>query len=70
MKFIFLEKGLAKKVHIPRNPDRYYYQEPVSHPPKTPSGNCGLDQLCPTQMAYWAKTHVAILTKAAHLMIY
>ena len=26
--------------------------------------------LCPTQMAYWAKNHVAILTRAAHLMTY
>jgi len=25
-----------------------------------------IDQLCPTQMAYWAKHHVAILTMAAH----
>jgi len=29
-----------------------------------------LEQLCPAQMAYWAKNHVAILTKAAHLMTY
>jgi len=29
-----------------------------------------LNQLCPTQMAYWAKNHVAILTRAAHLMTY
>jgi len=29
-----------------------------------------LDQLCPTQMAYWAKNHVAILTRTAHLMTY
>jgi len=25
-----------------------------------------LDQLCPTQMAYWAKNHVTILDRAAH----
>jgi len=25
-----------------------------------------LKQLCPTYMAYWAKNHVAILTRAAH----
>ena len=27
-----------------------------------------LNQLCPTQMAYWAKNYVTILTRAAHLM--
>ena len=25
-----------------------------------------LNQLCPTQMAYWAKTYVTLLTRAAH----
>ena len=25
-----------------------------------------LDQLCPSQMAYWAKTYATILTRAAH----
>jgi len=29
-----------------------------------------LDQVCPTQMAYWAKTYVAILNRAAHSMTY
>jgi len=29
-----------------------------------------LKQLYPTQMAYWAKNHVAILTRATHLMTY
>jgi len=29
-----------------------------------------LDQLCPTQMAYWAKIHVTISTRAAHFMTY
>jgi len=29
-----------------------------------------LEQLCPIQMAYWAKRHVAILTRGAHLMTY
>jgi len=29
-----------------------------------------LVQLCPTQMAYWAKNHVAILTRVAHLITY
>jgi len=29
-----------------------------------------VDQLCPTQVAYWAKNHVASLTRAAHLMTY
>jgi len=28
----------------------------------------GLDQLCPTQMAYWAKNYVIVLTRAAHWM--
>jgi len=28
----------------------------------------GLDQLCPTQMVYWAKNYVTILTRAAHWM--
>jgi len=26
----------------------------------------GLDQLCPTQMAYWAKKYVTISTRAEH----
>ena len=30
----------------------------------------GLDQLCPTQMAYWAKKYVTILTRAAHSVTY
>jgi len=29
-----------------------------------------LDQLCPTQLAYWAKNHITISTRAAHFMIY
>jgi len=29
-----------------------------------------LDQPCPTQMAYWAKNYVTILTRAAHWMRY
>jgi len=29
-----------------------------------------LDQLCPTQMAYWAKNYVTVLTGAAHGMAY
>jgi len=29
-----------------------------------------LDQLCPTQMAYWAKIYVTILTMAAHWRAY
>jgi len=28
-----------------------------------------LNQLCPTQMAYWAKKYVTILTRAAHWII-
>jgi len=28
------------------------------------------DQLCPTQMAYWAKYCVTILTRAAHWRTY
>jgi len=28
------------------------------------------EQLCQTQMPYWAKNHVAMLTRAAHLMTY
>jgi len=27
-------------------------------------------QLCPTQMAYWAKNYVTILTTAAHWITY
>jgi len=27
-----------------------------------------LDQLCPTQMSYWAKTYVTIWTRTAHWM--
>jgi len=26
--------------------------------------------LCPTQLSYWAKNHVAVLTRAAYLMTY
>jgi len=26
----------------------------------------GLEQPCPTQIAYWAKTYITILTRAAH----
>jgi len=33
-------------------------------------GSYGLEQLCPTQTAYWAKNRVASLTRAAHLMTY
>ena len=29
-----------------------------------------LDQLCPTQMAYWVKNYITILTRAAHWMTY
>jgi len=29
-----------------------------------------VDQLCPTQMAYWANNYVTILTRAAHWMAY
>jgi len=29
-----------------------------------------LEQLCPTQMTYWAKINVTILTRAAHWMAY
>ena len=29
-----------------------------------------VDQLCPTQMAYWTKNHVIISTRAAHFMTY
>jgi len=29
-----------------------------------------LDQLCPTQMAYWAKNYVIVLTRATHWMTY
>ena len=29
-----------------------------------------LNQLCPTQMAYWAKKYVTILTRTAHWMTY
>ena len=29
-----------------------------------------LDQLCPTQMTYWAKNYATILTRAAHWMAY
>ena len=29
-----------------------------------------LNQLCPTQMAYWDKNYVTILTRAAHWMAY
>ena len=29
-----------------------------------------LTQLCPTQMAYWAKNYATILTRAAHWMAY
>jgi len=27
-----------------------------------------LDQLCPSQMAYWAKNYVTIFTRATHWM--
>jgi len=29
-----------------------------------------LEQLCPIQMAYWAKNHVTISTRVAHFMTY
>jgi len=32
--------------------------------------NLLLNQLCPTQMAYWAKNYVIILTRTAHWMTY
>jgi len=31
---------------------------------------CALEQLCPTQMTYWAKKYVTILTRAAHWKTY
>jgi len=30
----------------------------------------GLGQLCPTQMAYWAKVYVTIFIRAAHWTTY
>jgi len=29
-----------------------------------------LDQLCPTQMAYWAKNYVTVFIRAAHWITY
>jgi len=37
---------------------------------QTDRGFVSFNQLCPTQMAYWAKNHVAILTRAPHVMTY
>jgi len=39
-------------------------------PVSVPCACVCLDQLCPTQMAYWAKKYVTILTSAAHWMVY
>jgi len=30
--------------------------------------HCNVYQLCPTQMAYWAKNYVTVLARAAHWM--
>ena len=32
--------------------------------------NSSIDQLCPTEIAYWAKNYVTILIRAAHLMTF
>jgi len=36
--------------------------------PGSPTMFMCLAQLCPTQMAYWAKNYVTVLARAAHWM--
>ena len=38
--------------------------------PGSPTMFMCLAQLCPTQMAYWAKNYVTVLARAAHWMTY
>jgi len=46
-----------------------YHDMLQTHPNLIPQYIC-IAQLCPTQMAYWAKNYITILTRAAHWMTY